>query len=313
MKINLSGLFIVLGFLLPYGFIFAQEIETEDSAEVFLEEYSDTFQETFFEALKQKGIENYDKAINLFLECKKIDPSKKVVDFELAKVYSEGKMYDAALEYSVNAVNSEPENYWYVHTLVNILQLKRSDLSEIQNQIPADNVAFKQNLAQAYFQSENYNAATAVLNTLKTSTFTENLNAKLKESLKKQEEIAETIKYSNTITANNSNTDSNTINGFINNIVGLISANNYLILDSVSKDALENFPAQPYFYYARGLALNKKSMFREAVKVLEESLDYMLDDIALANKIYKELSDAYTGLNNPVKASIYLRKIKPGF
>jgi hypothetical protein len=54
-------------------------------------------------------------------------------------------------------------------------------------------------------------------------------------------------------------------------------------------------------------------MFREAVKVLEESLDYMLDDIALANKIYKELSDAYTGLNNPVKASIYLRKIKPGF
>lgn len=313
MKINLSGLFIVLGFLLPYGFIFAQEIETEDSAEVFLEEYSDTFQETFFEALKQKGIENYDKAINLFLECKKIDPSKKVVDFELAKVYSESKMYDAALEYSVNAVNSEPENYWYVHTLVNILQLKRSDLSEIQNQIPADNVAFKQNLAQAYFQSENYNAATAVLNTLKTSTFTENLNAKLKESLKKQEEITETIKYSNTVTANNSNTDSNTINGYINNILGLISANNYLILDSVSKDALENFPAQPYFYYARGLALNKKSMFREAVKVLEESLDYMLDDIALANKIYKELSDAYTGLNNPVKASIYLRKIKPGF
>jgi len=109
------------------------------------------------------------------------------------------------------------------------------------------------------------------------------------------------------------NADSNTINGYINSIVVLIRAKNYLILDSVSKDALENFPAQPYFYYARGLALNKKSMFREAVKVLEESLDYMLDDIALANKIYKELSDAYAGLNNTVKASIYFRKIKSEF
>jgi tetratricopeptide (TPR) repeat protein len=312
MKINLSVLFLFLGFLLPYYATFAQEIQTEDSAEVFLEEYSDAFQETFFEALKQKGIENYDKAINLFLECKKIEPSKKVVDFELAKVYSESKMYDAALEYSVNSVNAEPENYWYVDALVNILQLKRSDLSEIQNQIPADNVAFKQNLAQAYFQSGNYNAAIAVLNTLKTSAFTENLNAKLKESLKKQEEKIETLVF-RTVTANNLNADSNTINGYINSIVVLIRAKNYLILDSVSKDALENFPAQPYFYYGRGLALNKKSMFREAVKVLEESLDYMLDDIALANKIYKELSDAYAGLNNTVKASIYFRKIKPEF
>jgi hypothetical protein len=39
----------------------------------------------------------------------------------------------------------------------------------------------------------------------------------------------------------------------------------------------------------------------------------MLDDIALANKIYKELSDAYAGLNNTVKASIYFRKIKSEF
>lgn len=313
MKRKLFVLLLFLGFLFPYDTSYAQEGETEDSAEVFLEAYSDTFQETFFEALKQKGIENYDKAINLFLECKKIDPSKKVVDYELAKVYLESRMYDAALDYAVNAVNAEPENYWYTHTLINILQLKRSDFSEVENKIPADNLLFKQNLAQSYYQTENYAAAIAVLNTLKTSTFTENLNAKLKDSLKQQEESTETFSFSTKITSDNSSTDGNTITGYKNSIDGLIRANNYLILDTVSKDALENFPAQPYFYYARGLALNKKSKFREAVSVLEESLDYMLDDISLSNKIYKELSDAYTGLNNPVKASIYLRKIKPGF
>jgi tetratricopeptide (TPR) repeat protein len=86
-----------------------------------------------------------------------------------------------------------------------------------------------------------------------------------------------------------------------------------MLLDSVSNEALENFPAQPYFYYARGLALNKKNKFREAVSILEASLDYMLDDIPLANKIYKELYEAYTGLNNPEKANVYLRKVNPGF
>lgn len=39
--------------------------QEEESAEISLELYSDEFQEYFFEALKQKGIENYDKAINL--------------------------------------------------------------------------------------------------------------------------------------------------------------------------------------------------------------------------------------------------------
>ena len=38
------------------------EIREEGSADVFLEEYTDEFQEKFFEALKQKGIENYDRA-----------------------------------------------------------------------------------------------------------------------------------------------------------------------------------------------------------------------------------------------------------
>lgn len=37
------------------GNSFAQE---EESAELFLDEYTDEFQETFFEGLKQKGIQN---------------------------------------------------------------------------------------------------------------------------------------------------------------------------------------------------------------------------------------------------------------
>ncbi|NNL03175.1 MAG: hypothetical protein HKP39_12950, partial [Eudoraea sp.] len=74
-------------------FIFSQlnYAQEEESAEVYLEDYTDEFQEAFFEALKQKGIENYDKAINLFLECKRLDITSNVVDFELANSYLANK------------------------------------------------------------------------------------------------------------------------------------------------------------------------------------------------------------------------------
>jgi hypothetical protein len=39
----------------------------------------------------------------------------------------------------------------------------------------------------------------------------------------------------------------------------------------------------------------------------------MLDDVPLVNKIYQELVDAHTAMNNSSKANMYLRMIKPGF
>ena len=74
-----------LGLVLIPGPSYAQENEfkEEESSEVFLEEYTDEFQEKFFEALKQKGIENYDRAVNLLLECKRLDPNNSVLDHEL--------------------------------------------------------------------------------------------------------------------------------------------------------------------------------------------------------------------------------------
>ncbi|MBU2995934.1 hypothetical protein KO500_05795 [Cellulophaga baltica] len=309
-----------LGFLLISSVSFAQEKNTlnnEDSASLFLEEYSDTFQEAFFEALKQKGIENYDKTINLLLDCKRIKDDNNVVDFELAKAYKETKQYDLAEEYAINAVNSDPENYWYLNTLVTILSSKRSSIGTIKNQIPEGNIIFKQNLAEIYYDHNNFLATTAVLNTLEPSDFTRKLNSKLKVSIKQAEEKSTSFSFSttnNTKSKSGNSTDENTtIEHYKTRILGLLRSKSYILLDNLSKDALENYPAQPYFYYARGVALNHKKKYREAIQVLEESLDYMLDDIKLSNKIYEELVDAYTAIHNTVKASIYKQKIKPGF
>ncbi len=286
-----------------------QEIIVEQSAEVFLDEYSDAFQENFFEALKQKGIENYDKAINLFLACKQIDAENKVVDHELAKVYMQDKQYVIAEEYAITALQSAPENLWYLDTAVAISQKQGASLENLQDQIPYSNTKLKENLALIYYQRANYANALKVLKEVKKTTFSEELSAKINDSIEKQKTTTQTVSFS----ANTNSSGSNDISQYKVRLKGLITANNIAFLLQLSEEALETYPSQPYFYYANGYALNKKAKHRDAIEVLEAALDYMIGDVSLANKIYNELADAYTALHNTVKANMYLRKVKPGF
>ena len=285
------------------------EIGVEQSAEVFLEDYSDDFQESFFEALKQKGIENYDRAINLLLECKRLDASNKVVDHELAKVYFEDKQYPLAQEYAVVALASEPGNLWYLDTLVEVIQKQGGTISGLATEIDLDHVQLNENLAWIYFKNGNYENALKVLKKVKRSTFAEDLASKINDSIKKRETESENKPFS----AAEADTVGDGLNRLEARINELIDNNDLPLLLQLSEEALENYPAQPYFYYANGYALNRMAKHREAVSVLEAGLDYMLDDVSLSNKMYKELSEAYAALNNSVKANMYLRKIKPGF
>lgn len=178
---------LIIGLVLAPITSSAQEepMQIEESAEVFLEEYSDTFQEHFFEALKQKGIENYDKAINLFLECKLLDANNDVIDFELAKAYLLDKQYISAQEYAIEALLSEPENQWYLNTLVTIMQVQGSSLDQVKANIPFDNTKLRENLALIYFKQKNYERALNVIKDIRKSSFTEELSSKINDSVKK--------------------------------------------------------------------------------------------------------------------------------
>ncbi len=285
-----------------------QEINIEDSAEVFLEEYSDAFQENFFEALKQKGIENYDKAINLLLECKLIDSTSHVVDYELAKVYLLDEQYIAAQEYAIAALLSVPTNLWYLNTLVTCIQMQGSSLDQTNLNIPFENNKLKENLALIYFKQKNYQKALTVLTDIKKSAFTKDLSTKIKDSISKLEvkKSKEEVPAPNAIKAN-------PLEELKAQMAELMVQNKIPELVARSEEAIENYPSQPYFYYINGYALNKSTRHKEAVGILEAALDYMLDDVPLLNKIYQELVDAHTALNNSSEANTYLRMIKPGF
>ena len=281
---------------------FAQE---EESAEVYLDEYTDEFQEAFFEALKQKGIENYDKAINLFLDCKRLEPENTVVDYELAKVYLLEKNLVSALEYSLASLESVPDNYWYLSTLLDVLQGQGRSLSEFKDRIPYENESLKENLALLYYNRINYDSALAILKELNDASFADKLTSRIKDSI-------ERITQSTAQKQRTKMAAEDPLSRYKLQLEGLLAEQNYVKMEEIAAEALELFPSQPYFYYILGKAQLKNNKAREATRVLESALDFLLDDTELTNDIYRELSNAYKALGNLNKANTYLSKIKNG-
>lgn len=305
MGIRLLLLQMIIGIFLIPGISGAQE---EESAAVSLEEYTDEFQEHFFEALKQKGIENYDKAVQLLLECKRLDASNSVIDHELAKAYGEDKEYPLAQDYAVKAVGAAPGNYWYLETLVDILKRQGTDVAAIREQLPYDNQDLKENLARVYYIRKEYQYALAVLKELKVTPFSKALALKIADSLQLQEP---------SLTREASPKEStepiaNPMDDYMARIATLISREDFAALEGVAAEAVENFPSMPYFYYTYGMALNKNAKPGEAVGILESGLDYLVEDKELAIRFYTELVTSYTAMGNTSKANMYLSKIKSG-
>ncbi|WP_157491731.1 tetratricopeptide repeat protein [Maribacter thermophilus] len=286
-------------------------IMVEESAEVFLEEYSDDFQVSFFEALKQKGIQNYDKAINALLKCKEMGPEKDVVAYELAKTYLLDKQYINAQQFAEEAVTIDPENYWYAHTLAKTLDAQNSSIELVKSEIPWKNETLKANMAKAYFKLGKYRLAKSILEEVKNMDGLDYLKSRINDSINKEPEKIVVKSFTTEVGAS---TEVKSLMEYKNRLKGLISIeNSATLILQISEDALENYPSQPYFYYANGYALNRTRKNRQAIESLETALDYLIGDVSLGNKIYKELADAYNALNNPTKANMYLRKIKPGF
>ncbi|WP_027076596.1 tetratricopeptide repeat protein [Maribacter antarcticus] len=288
----------------------APEIQVEESAEVFLEEYSDEFQENFFEGLKQKGIQNYDRAINFLLECKRLQPDNEAVSHELARVYFLDKDYVKSKGYAIAAVSAVPENYWYLNTLMTTIKKQGNDIASVTNDIPMENSSIQENLARIYYNLEKYEEALALFQSFKKSKKAMVLEQNIKDALAKKTKNTKSISVTTAVV----NSDKRDLESYKARIRGLfMTPSDNSILLQVSEEALGNYPAQPYFYYANGYALSKKGKHKEAIEILEIALDYMVSDISLANKIYTELSTAYNAISNPSKANMYLRKVKPGF
>jgi len=70
------------------------------------------FEDSFYESLKQKGIENYDKAIEALEKCQTLQSENGIVYFELGKNYLSLKKYKEAYDNFEKATKIDPKNRW---------------------------------------------------------------------------------------------------------------------------------------------------------------------------------------------------------
>ena len=82
----------------------------------------------------------------------------------------------------------------------------------------------------------------------------------------------------------------------------------YLEMLKQSEDALSLFPAQPFLYLMNGRALNSLRKNKEALLVLDDGLDYIIEDDHLKAEFYEEMSLGYKALGNNKMATQYSKQ-----
>ncbi|MEJ6791676.1 MAG: tetratricopeptide repeat protein [Lacinutrix sp.] len=410
---------------------------------------SDEFQELFYEALQQKAIENYDKAIIALQKCIDIDDSESILYFELGKNYNKLKNFGAAEDALKKAVSIVPDNEWYLDELYESYAQQKDYDKAIKTikQLVKYHPDYKEDLAALYVRTKNYKDALKVLDDIDDELGVSderdrlrnqiyNATGQKKEQIKNLEDrvennpdaeknylalifrysenndkkkafetakklleinpksqlvhlalykfyleddnaalaiqsmkvvlvsrqikpeaklkvladfvsfVGENPQYENDLVEITSLVTENTTDaktfvefaeyylakndkekaieyytkaqaqepenfGILRNIVLLhIDLNEFEQAEQKSTLGLEKYPSQPVLYLINGVALNQLSQYKEAIETLEIGLDYIIEDVKLEADFYKQISKAYTGLNNLAKAKTFSDKAK---
>ena len=130
--------------------------------------YEDAFQELFFEALKQKGIENYDRSVEALLKGIELDDSVPVLYFELGKNYNKLKNFGDAEKALKKAVSLEPDNEWYLDELYGYYASQNNYDKAIKTvkQLVKYHPDYKEDLASLYVRTNKYDEALELLDEL---------------------------------------------------------------------------------------------------------------------------------------------------
>lgn len=162
MKRRAFRIVFLLALVINVQTLFAQT-EPDDIALV-----NDDFQEAYYESLKQKGIENYDKAIIQLEKCLELQPENAIINHELGKNYFFLKQYLTAEKYYIKATQIEPKNKWYWIDLYEVYYETKNynqGILTLQKIIPLDK-NYKEDLTSLYMYTRQYDKALLLINEL---------------------------------------------------------------------------------------------------------------------------------------------------
>jgi tetratricopeptide (TPR) repeat protein len=313
---------IMLALLLPgLSSLWAQE-DLASTEEMIIEQQNINFQTFFFEALSQKAIGNFDKAIYALEACHDIDKNNVAVLFELSKNYGYQFKYTEAEYYAQMGLDLDPENIYLLRHLKEI-KTKQNDFKgaiRIQQMIIEKNPEEEADLIILYIKSGDIDQAVNLLKKLDAeNNIPEGLIA-LKQSLLQEnnesEPLPERQVESQLSAAPISKSESlleaferdKTFQSLVSLLERELKRKQFLDLLEHSEEGISLFPAQPYIYLMKGSALNQLRKYDQAIETLEEGLEYLVDDPGMESEFLEQISLGFKGMGDNKKASEYYNR-----
>ena len=172
---------LLFGILLVPNIVLAQN-EPNDVVTI-----DDGFEDFFYEAIKQKSIENYDKAIEALEKGKAIEPENPIVYFELGKNYLAQKKYKEAYDNFEKAAKMDPKNRWAWVGMYDVCYDTRdyNQAIVIVEKLIEFKEDYKEDLTSLYMNTQQYDKALELIN---------ELNAKFGKSDKRELYKADILK-----------------------------------------------------------------------------------------------------------------------
>jgi tetratricopeptide (TPR) repeat protein len=272
------------------------------------------FEKFFFQALSEKAINNYDKAIVALEKCQNIRPNDVAVNFEFSKNYYAQEKYLEAIAYAEKALEGHPENIFLLEHVKNIYVAEKNyqKALDVQQQIVVLKPSQQEDLIILYIRNNQIEDAKNLLIDLeKRGMLSDNLiqfkqsllpNPKLNAVSNKivkpiNEQTVEELKE--LYLKNRSFTILREI------LTKQFSNKNYIDLEAQSSQGLELFPSQPAVYLMHARALNRLKEYSKAITTLKNGIDYVIEDYSIEAHFYEELSLAHKGLGMNVESSKY--------
>ncbi len=159
-----------IGFTFFFGILFSASLlaQTEPDAIALAD---DEFQNSFYESLLQKGIENYDKAITALEKCKKLQPNNDVVFFEMGKNYLAQKNYKDAYDSFEKATQINHKNQWYWVGMYDVCY-ETKDFTQaivIVTKLIEFKKEYREDLVSLYMNTQQFDKALVLINELNDS------------------------------------------------------------------------------------------------------------------------------------------------